>query len=49
MSSQNYPVVKDSQWLAALLGHGLLKASFILPKAVRELCDLMRYRKTIPR
>jgi len=41
--------VKDSQWLADLLRHGLLKASFIPPKPVRELRDLMRYRKTIVR
>src|SRR6202035_508210 len=39
--------VKDSQWLADLLRHGLLKASFIPPKPVRELRDLMRYRKTL--
>jgi transposase len=39
--------VKDSQWLADLLRHGLLKASFIPPKPIRELRDLMRYRKTI--
>ncbi len=38
---------KDSQWLADLLRHGLLKASFIPPKPVRELRDLMRYRKTM--
>lgn len=39
--------VKDSQWLADLLRHGLLKASFIPPKPVRELRDLMHYRKTL--
>jgi transposase len=39
--------VKDSQWLADLLRHGLLKASFIPPKPMRELRDLMRYRKTL--
>jgi transposase len=39
--------VKDSQWLADLLRHGFLQASFIPPKPVRELRDLMRYRKTI--
>lgn len=39
--------VKDSQWLADLLRHGLLKASFIPPKPVRELRDLMRYRKKL--
>jgi len=30
-----------------LLRHGLLKASFIPPKPVRELRDLLRYRKTL--
>jgi transposase len=39
--------VKDSEWLADLLRHGLLKASFIPPKPVRELRDLMRYRKIL--
>ena len=28
---------KDSEWLADLLRHGLLQASFIPPKAIREL------------
>jgi transposase len=37
--------VKDSEWLADLLRHGLLKASFIPPKAIRELRELVRYRK----
>jgi len=39
--------VKDSEWLADLLRHGLLKASFINPKPIRELRDLTRYRKTL--
>ena len=39
--------VKDSQWLADLLRHGLLKASFIPPAPIRELRDLTRYRKTL--
>lgn len=39
--------VKDSQWLADLLRHGLLKASFIPPKETRDLRDLVRYRKTL--
>lgn len=38
--------VKDSEWLADLLRHGLLQASFIPPKPIRELRDLTRYRKT---
>jgi transposase len=39
--------VKDSQWLAELLRHGLLSASFIPPQPIRELRDLTRYRKTL--
>lgn len=39
--------VKDSEWLADVLRHGLLKASFIPPKPIRELRDLTRYRKTL--
>jgi Transposase/Transposase IS116/IS110/IS902 family len=39
--------VKDSEWLADLLRHGLLKASFIPPKPIRELRELARYRKTL--
>ncbi len=39
--------IKDSEWLADLLRHGLLKASFIPPAPVRELRDLTRYRKTL--
>src|SRR5689334_16776877 len=39
--------VKDAEWLADLLRHGLLKASFIPPAPQRELRDLTRYRKTL--
>jgi transposase len=39
--------VKDSEWLADLLRHGLLKPSFIPPAPVRELRELTRYRKTL--
>jgi transposase len=39
--------IADSKWLADLLRHGLLKASFIPPAAVRELRELLRYRKTL--
>jgi len=41
--------VKDSEWLADLLRHGLLQASFIPPKPTRELRELTRYRKTLVR
>lgn len=34
--------MKDSEWLADVLRHGLLKASFIPPAPVRELRDLTR-------
>ena len=39
--------VKDAEWLADLLRHGLLQASFIPPAPIRELRDLTRYRKTL--
>jgi transposase len=39
--------IKDSEWIADLLRHGLLQASFIPPAPIRELRDLARYRKTL--
>lgn len=39
--------VKDSEWLADLVRHGLLRASFIPPAPIRDLRDLVRYRKTL--
>src|SRR5437667_11705231 len=41
--------IKDSEWIAELLRHGLLKASFIPPKPIRDLRDLVRARKTLVR
>lgn len=38
---------KDSAWLSKLLLSGLLKASFIPPRDIRELRDLVRYKKKI--
>jgi len=38
--------VKDSEWIAELLRHGLLKASFVPPLGQRELRELTRYRST---
>lgn len=35
---------RDSQWLAELLAHGLIKPSFVPPAEVREQRDLTRYR-----
>jgi transposase len=34
--------VRDSEWLAELLRHGLLRASFIPPTPLRELRELTR-------
>lgn len=39
--------VKDAEWLADLLRHGLLTASFIPPAPIRALRDLTRYRKAL--
>jgi transposase len=36
--------VKDAQWIAELLRHGLVRPSFIPPQPQRELRDLTRYR-----
>ena len=36
--------VNDAEWLTDLLRHGLLKGSFIPPKAQRDLRDLTRYQ-----
>jgi len=39
--------VTDAQWLATLLQHGLLKASFVPPKEIRPIRDLTRYRRNL--
>ena len=39
--------VKDCEWIADLLAHGLLKGSFIPPEDIRDLRDLTRYRKSL--
>jgi transposase len=41
--------VKDAQWIAELLQHGLLRASFIPPPAQRELREWTRHRSTFVR
>lgn len=41
--------VIDAEWLADLLRHGLLKASFIPPLIIRELRELTRYRESLIR
>jgi transposase len=37
---------KDSAWIADLLQHGLLRASFV-PPPIREQRDLTRYRASL--
>jgi transposase len=39
--------VKDSEWVADLLRHGLIAKSFVPPKPIRELRDLTRYRRKL--
>jgi len=40
---------KDAAWLCQLLECGLLRASFVPPRPIRELRDLTRYRKSLIR
>jgi transposase len=39
--------VCDAQWIADLLRHGLLRASFIPGREQRELRELVRYRRSV--
>lgn len=39
--------VRDSEWIADLLRHGLISSSFVPPKDIRELRDLTRYRRKL--
>lgn len=39
--------VNDAEWIADLLQHGLLRASFIPPVAQRDLRDLTRHPATL--
>ncbi|AUX37508.1 MULTISPECIES: IS110 family transposase [Sorangium] len=41
--------VKDCEWIADLLAHGLIRASFIPPAPIRELRDITRHRKSLIR
>jgi transposase len=41
--------VKDCEWIADLLRHGLLRGSFVPDRAQRELRELARYRTTLVR
>jgi transposase len=39
--------VKDAQWLAELLRHGLIRGSFVPDRGQRELRELTRYRTSV--
>jgi len=41
--------VRDAEWIAELLRHGLLQASFVPTRPERELRELTRYRTTLIR
>ena len=41
--------VKDAEWIADLLRHGLLRASFVPDRPQRELRELTRYRTALVR
>jgi transposase len=39
--------VRDAEWIAELVRHGLVRASFVPPPEVRVLRDLVRHRKAL--
>ena len=39
--------VKDAEWIAELIRHGLIAKSFVPPRPLRELRDLLRYRRKL--
>lgn len=39
--------MKDAEWIADLLRHGLLKASYIPSRGQREIREITRYRKSL--
>ncbi|MGW0633966.1 IS110 family transposase, partial [Streptomyces sp. NPDC002758] len=41
--------VKDSEWIAKLVEHGLVRPSFVPPQPIRQLRDLTRYRTEVIR
>ena len=41
--------VKDSEWIARLVEHGLVRPSFVPPEPIRQLRDLTRYRTEVIR
>jgi transposase len=41
--------VKDAEWLADLMAHGLIRASFVPDQPTQQMRDLLRTRKQLVR
>src|SRR5918998_1834453 len=39
--------VRDAEWIAQLVRHGLVAKSFVPPPAIRDLRELLRHRRTL--
>ena len=39
--------MKDAEWIAQLLRHGLIRKNFVPPRAIRDLRQLTRYRRKL--
>jgi len=39
--------IRDAEWIADLLRHGLIRKSFVPPKSFRELRELLRFRRAL--
>ena len=39
--------VKDAEWIADLIRHGLIAKSFVPPRPLREMRELLRYRRKL--
>jgi transposase len=39
--------VKDAEWIADLVAHGLIRPSYVPPRPLRELRELTRYRRKL--
>ena len=39
--------VSDSEWIAEMVAHGLVRSSFVPPPGIRQLRELTRYRTAL--
>ena len=45
---RNHPVdALNSEWIADLVRHGLIAKSFVPPRPLREMRELLRYRRKL--